>query len=86
MKELTHQTEYLIYTWESQQNFWELAHYFNWIFQPVEQVSRFALALLSEELFPSVEGKEREGEAVGSGERVSELMQDDKASRLRRPR
>ena len=61
MKELTRQTEYLIYTRESQQNCWELAHDFNWIFQRVEQVSRLAFALLSEELFPSAEGKEMGG-------------------------
>ena len=58
-KELTHEPEDLIYTREPRQNGWELAHYFNWIFQCAEQVSRFALALLSEELFLSAEGKER---------------------------
>ena len=61
---------------------WELAHYFNWIFQCAEQVSRFALALLSEELFLSAEGKEKE-KPVGSEEGLSEVMQDDKASGLR---
>lgn len=49
---------------------WELAHYFNWIFQCAEQVSRFVLALLSEELFLSAEGKERERETSGRWRRV----------------
>ena len=81
-KELTHEAEDLIYTREPRQNGWELAHYFNWIFQCAEQVSRFALALLSEELFLSAEGKEKE-KPVGSEEGLSEVMQDDKASGLR---
>lgn len=81
-KELTHEPEDLIYTREPRQTGWELAHYFNWIFQCAEQVSRFALASLSEELFLSAEGKEKE-KPVGSEEGLSEVMQDDKASGLR---
>lgn len=80
MKELTRQPECLIYTRDHIFNCWELAHYFNWIFQCVEQVSRFALVFLRVKLFLSVEGKERE--PMGSEERMSDLMQDDKASKL----